>query len=90
MRHHDHRDAPLPVQLLEDRHDLDAGARIQGSRRFVGQDQLRIVDQAARDGDALLLSAGELAGVMIGALRQTHDRQGLHRAFFRVAGVSSL
>ena len=60
------------------RHDLDAGARVERAGRLVRQDELRIVDQRARDGHALLLSAGELARLVIDAVRQAHRVQRRH------------
>ena len=64
MRHHHDRD-PALVELLKNPHDFDARAAVEIAGRLVSQDDLRIVDQSAGDGDALLLSAGELAGMMI-------------------------
>jgi hypothetical protein len=64
VRHHHHRDA-LPVEILEERHDFHAGVRIERAGGLVGQYQDRIVDEGARDGHPLLLTAGELRGVMV-------------------------
>ena len=61
VRDHDDGDA-LVVQLLENVHDLDARAAIEIARRLVGEQHVGIVDEGARDGDALLLAAGKLAG----------------------------
>ena len=48
----------------------DAAGRdfIQVACGFVGQQQPGIVDQGASKGHSLLLTAGELAGAMIGAI----------------------
>ena len=40
-------------------------ARIERAGRLVGEDQPGVVDQRARDRDALLLAAGELRGMMV-------------------------
>ena len=56
---------------------------IQRAGRLVRQDDLRIVDQRARDGDALLLSAGKLAGMMLVAAGQADRVQRLHGALVR-------
>src|SRR5882672_10402770 len=64
VSHHDDADALLAVQALENRHDLDAGAGIERAGGLVGEDDSRVVDQAAGDGHALLLAAGELIGMM--------------------------
>ena len=69
MRDHDDGDAVL-VELLKNAHDLDAGAAIEISGRFIRQQHLRIVDQRARDGDALLLTAGKLTWIMVLAIRE--------------------
>ena len=50
----------LVVEPLEQRQDLLGRHRIEVARRFVGQDEVRIVHQAAGDGHALLLAAGKL------------------------------
>ena len=50
------------VQVLEERHDLDARPGVERAGRLVGQDHDRVVDERARDGHALLLAARELAG----------------------------
>ncbi len=41
------------------------GAAVEIAGRLVGEDDFRIVDQSARDRDALLLAAGKLARMMI-------------------------
>ena len=48
------------VEALEERHDLDAGLRVEVAGGLVGEQDRRIVHQRARDGDALALAAGEL------------------------------
>ena len=55
-----HHVMPCAVELLQQRHDLEAGARVERAGRLVGEDQQRVVDQRARDRHALLLAAGEL------------------------------
>src|SRR5690606_26410380 len=52
--------------------DRMAGHRIEIAGWLVGQQNRRVVGQRARDGDALLLAAGELRGIVVGALRQAH------------------
>ena len=61
VRDHDDR-AALVVEALEHRQDFLAGDGVEVARGFIGQDEIRIVHQAAGDRDALLLSAGELRG----------------------------
>src|SRR5581483_4170157 len=45
MSHQHHRDAALPVQPLQDRHDLFAVGGVQIAGRFVGQQHPRLADQ---------------------------------------------
>ena len=60
----------VAVQPLKDRHDLQADPRVQRAGGLVGEDDPRIVDERPRDGDALLLPAGELARLVIFAARE--------------------
>src|SRR4029077_17327650 len=64
VRDHDDRDAAL-VELLENGHDLDAGSTVEIAGRFICQQDLRIIDQRARNCDALLLTAGKLTRKMV-------------------------
>src|SRR6266576_5106192 len=72
VRDHDDGDAVL-VELLENGHDLDAGSAVEIAGRFVCQQYLWIIDQRARDRDALLLTAGKLTRKMVLTTR-TPDR----------------
>ena len=73
------RDAPLDVQPLKKPHDLDAGAGVEIAGRLVGQEDRWIRDQRARDGDALLLPARQLIGVVVGAVAQADRVEHIHR-----------
>ncbi len=53
--------ALLAVERDQGLHDLVRGAGVEIAGRLVGEQQARRVDQRARDGDALLLAARELA-----------------------------
>src|SRR5437667_5978906 len=57
-----HDGRALLIQLLEQLHDFAALVGMQIARWFIGENQLRFGDDGARDGDELLLAAGELAG----------------------------
>ena len=59
VRHHDDRFA-LIVQFGEQGENLGRRPRIEVTRRFVREDEVRVVDQAASDRDALLLTTGQL------------------------------
>src|SRR5258706_10301294 len=69
------------IQFLENTHDLDRGAAVEVAGRLIGQDQSRSVDQRASDGHALLLSAGELARVMVLASVELDALQSLASPF---------
>ena len=71
---------PRRPQLLEQRHHLDAGLGVEVAGRLVGQDHLRLGDQRARDGDALLLAARHLVRVVVDALAEPDALQRLARA----------
>src|SRR4030095_14800092 len=64
VRDHDDGDAVL-VELLENGHDLDAGSAVEIACRCIRQQHLGLVDQRARDRDALLLTAGKLTRKMV-------------------------
>src|SRR5581483_7838050 len=50
------------IDPVEELHDADGGVGIEVPRRLVADEQRRVVDERARDRDALLLAAGELVG----------------------------
>src|SRR6267142_3158996 len=75
VRQHDDRLVVLLVQAVEQDEDLLGALRVQVPGRLVGHQDQRIGDDGPRDGDALLLAAGQLAGVVIDAVRQADDRQ---------------
>src|SRR5258708_27204255 len=77
--------ARLAIELLKDAHDFDAGARVESAGRLVGKNNLRIVDERPRDGHALLLASGQLAGMMVLAPRETHAVERPPRSFLAVA-----
>jgi len=64
----EHCDAALHVQALKNAHHFDARPRVEVSGRLVGEQDRRSGNQRPRNRDALLLAAGQLIGVMVGAL----------------------
>ena len=74
------------MQLIEQRHDLIAGLRVQVAGRLVGQDDRRPVDERARNGNALPLTAGKLVRLMVHALFEVHRAQGRFRALNALLG----
>ena len=75
MRHHQDG-PPRGMQIGEYLHDRRAAGSIQVAGRLIGQDQNRVVDQSVGDGDALLLSAGELARLVVCPVAQSPPGRG--------------
>ena len=75
VRDHDHQ--AVARELAQDLHHLDGGLRVERSGRLVGQDDLGVVDDGARDGHALHLTARELVGALVHLLAQPHAAQGI-------------
>ena len=71
VRDHDDGLALLLVQRLQQVEDLIAGLAVEVAGRLVAQQQRRIGDDRARDADALLLTAGQLARLVLGAVAQS-------------------
>src|SRR5690606_39351390 len=57
VRHHDDRLPQISVEPAQELENLIRGCAIEVSRRLVGEDELRVGDERAGDGDALLLPA---------------------------------
>jgi hypothetical protein len=60
----DNGNALLAIELLKNRHDFTAGLSIEIASGLVGKYKLWIVDQRTADGNALLLPAGQLIGLI--------------------------
>ena len=73
----DHRDAQIPVQLLEQGQDGLGGGGIQGGGGLVAEEHLGICGKGPGNGHPLLLAAGELGGVRALPILQAHDLQKL-------------
>ena len=71
----DKGDVHLALQTLELQLHLLAQLEVQGTQRLVQQQDLRLVDQTAGDGHALLLAAGHLADAAALEALQAHDFQ---------------
>ena len=78
VSHEQQRDA-VAIQLLEDLHDLAAGARVEVARRLVGEQEARLHDDRAPDRDALALAARELIGPVVEARLEPDRLQDLRR-----------
>jgi hypothetical protein len=64
----------IRIQSIEERKNLLGRDGIEVAGRFIGQDVLRIVREAARDAGALLLAAGKLRRPMIEAMSEPDER----------------
>src|SRR3954469_12834276 len=82
--HHDGR-AVFFVQLFEDAHDLVAHGGIEIAGRLVGEHDARLSDDGARDGNALLLAAGELRRKVMDARRKADAVERRQRQFLPLA-----
>src|SRR5262249_32363331 len=80
------RDAAF-VQVLEQRHDLDAGAAVERARGLVGQHQHGVVDQGPRDRYPRLLAARGLRRMVIRAVAEARRLQLGPRPWAPVTGV---
>ena len=80
VRHHQHGDAAFPVERHEQVHDLGAALGVEVAGGLVGEQHGGLGDDGARDGDALLLSAGKLGGRVILAVAEPDRVQRLGRA----------
>jgi hypothetical protein len=60
------------VQLLQQGENFPAGSLVQIAGRLIGKQDIGLTHKGARQRDALLLSAGEFAGQVSGAVFQTH------------------
>ena len=80
------RQVPLALQPLEQVDDLRLDRHVERRDRLVGDDEVRIGGQRARDADALLLAAGELVRIAVDEpLAQSDGLHQLAHAFALVA-----
>ena len=66
----------LAVALVERREeveDLAGRLAVEVAGRLVAEEERRVVDDRARDADALLLAAGELRRVVVGAVGEADE-----------------
>ena len=68
---------PLIRQLAHDGQHLPGQLRVQGGGRFIEVDDLRVGGDGTGDGHPLLLTAGELVGIVILPIQHPHLVQGL-------------
>src|SRR5262245_4472550 len=65
----------VTVELFQEPEDLSSGCAIEVASRLVGYQEVGIGDDRARDADALLLTTGELARVVMFAACKPDDIQ---------------
>ena len=65
LLHHHHGDAAPAVEVAQQLDDPVDDRRLDSLRRLVEQDQLGLGDEAAGDGEKLLLAAGQRAAVPV-------------------------
>ena len=68
----EHHGVALIVQLLQHAQHFAAGVAVQCAGGLVGQDDRRVAHQCPRDGNALLLAAGKLVGLVFQLVAQAH------------------
>lgn len=81
----DHDDGlAVVVELLEEGEDFLAGGGVEVARGFIGEEDGGVCDECAGDSDALLLSAGELIGLVFHAVGEADGLEGGSCAFCAV------
>ena len=79
-----HRDAQLPVDVLDKGQDGVGGVGVQRTGGLVAEQDFGIRRQCTGNGDALLLAAGQLGRVGVGLVGQAHHLQKFTGALFGV------
>ena len=74
-----HDGAAAVPQVADDFPELAAGLRVEPRRRLVEEEHLGIADQGDRDGQPLLLAAGELLDEGVGLALQRHPARSRRR-----------
>ncbi len=70
VRDHQNRFVVLADQLIDEGHDFIGALAVQVAGGLVAEEERGVGDYGASDSDALLLSAGELARVVMHAIGQ--------------------
>ena len=76
----DHDDEAVAGHVAQQVHDLHARLGVEGAGGLVGQQDLGVVDEGARDGDALHLAARHLRGLLVDVFGEAHASQGVEGA----------
>ena len=75
MTVHENGDTLRALNILQQRKDLPAGDRVERGDRLVRQQQRGLSHERTRDGDALLLPAGQAADRLVAFVRQADARE---------------
>src|SRR5574341_312830 len=81
MRDHDER-GTLPVNLVQQAHNLLPRMAVEVADRFIRDNQHGIVDQRPRNGHTLLLAAGEFMRLMMKPVAEADPLQQFARSLF--------
>jgi len=87
VRHQDDGLLELTVERVDERENLLGALVIEIAGGLVGDDDLRVCHNRARDGNTLLLAAGKLARIMMRAVFQTNDAKRRHGAVAALPGA---
>src|SRR6185437_6531107 len=79
VRDHDHRQAVVLPELLQQGDNLVAGVLVEVAGRLVGEQHSRLLDQRAGDRHALLLTAGQLRRQVPGPVGEPDRGERLRR-----------
>ncbi len=79
MRDHQYG-CPLAVDFAEQVHNLKRERRVDIAGRLVRDDELRVIDQSAREADALLFAAGKLGRLALRLVLQIDQAQEIRHA----------
>ncbi|MNK94313.1 hypothetical protein D3C87_1145110 [compost metagenome] len=90
MGHKDERDPQLGLQMLELKLHALAQFHIQRRERFIQQQQLRLIDDGASQGHALLLSTGHATGKTVFQRFQSDHRQCFASLELRIGAIDAL
>ena len=87
MRDDDYRDAEGLVYLTQQLKYRAGGVRVERACGLVAQEVARVRRKRSRDGDALLLAAGELRGIGVCLALEADELQQLERALLCLAAL---
>ncbi len=77
---HDDGQSLAAIELGQEAHQLMAARGVEVAGRFIGEQHARLGGDGARDRDALLLTAGQFIGRMMGAIGEPDGGQRRERA----------